>query len=76
MNIALESTVPIAVGIVIVVVIGYYIFVVGHVPSTTGYPREKVAEPTPYEGPCIDQQSLHDYHMTCSTLNTILQPAK
>jgi hypothetical protein len=76
MNLAFANIIPLAVGIVIVVTIGSYIFIVGHVPSSTDYPHETLAEPSPYEGPCIDQQSLHDYHMTCSTLHAILQPGK
>lgn len=71
-----QSIITLAIGIAVVVVFGYFIFVVGHVPSSTDYPHMTIADPSPYEGPCIDQQSLHDYTMTCSTLNATLQPGK
>ena len=76
MTLEYASIIPIAIGIIIVVAFGYFIFVIGHVPNSTDYPHQTLAEPSPYVGPCIDQQSLHDYHMTCSTLHALLQPAK
>jgi hypothetical protein len=76
MNDRSVGIITIAVAIIIVVAFGSFVFVVGHVPNTTDYPHKTTAEPSPYEGSCIDEQSLHDYKMTCSTLDSILQPAK
>ena len=72
MNDSTAGIITIAVAIIIVVAFGSFVFVVGHVPNTTDYPHKTTAEP----GLCVDQQSLHDYNMTCSTLVAILQPAK
>jgi len=76
MNDSTVGIITIVVGIIIVVAFGSFVFVVGHVPNTTDYPHKTTAEPSSYPGLCIDQQSLHDYNMTCSTLHAILQPAK
>lgn len=76
MNDSTAGIITIAVAIIIVVAFGSFVFVVGHVPNTTDYPHKTTAEPSPYGGPCIDKQSLHDSNMTCSTLDSILQPAK
>ena len=75
MNDRTVGIITIAVGIIIVVAFGSFVLVVGHVPNTTDYPHMMIAESLPYDGPCIDQQSLHDYDMNCSTLDAILQPA-
>ncbi|MFZ0895087.1 MAG: hypothetical protein WAZ77_11345 [Candidatus Nitrosopolaris sp.] len=76
MNDSTAYIITIVVGIVIVVAFGSFVFVVGHVPNTTDYPHKTTAEPSPYGGPCIDEQSLQDSNMTCSTSHAILQPAK
>jgi hypothetical protein len=76
MNDSTAGIITIVVGIVIVVAFGSFVFVVGHVPNTTDYPHKSIAEPSPYGEPCIDEQSLHDSNITCSTLYAILQPAK
>ena len=59
---------------VVLGIVAFFIFV-GHVPNTTNYPRETVAEPSPYGDNCEDNQSLNQTGMTCTTLNALLQPA-
>jgi hypothetical protein len=76
MNDRAVGIITIAIAIIIVVAFSSFVFVVGHVPNTTDYPHKTTAELSPYVGPCVDEQSLHDSNMTCSTLDAILQPAK
>ncbi len=71
----LDTLIPLVAVIVIFGSIIFFVLIVGHVPSTTEYPHSRFAEPSPYDGPCVDQQALHDYNMTCSVLRAILQPA-
>ncbi len=75
MNMRLDTIIPLVAVIVIFGSIIFFVLVVGHVPSTTNYPHSRAAEPSPYDGPCINQQALHDYNITCFFLQKILQPA-
>ena len=70
----LDTLIPLVAVIVIFGSIIFFVFIAGHVPSVTDYPHSRVAEPSPYDGPCIEQQALNEYNMTCSVLHAILQP--
>lgn len=76
MNMRLDTLIPLVAVIVIFGFIIFFVLIVGHVPSNTAYPHSRVAEPSPYDGPCVDEQASHDYNMTCSVLQAILQPAQ